>query len=121
MSLGEFGFCFEAEAAGVVEELVDGLVGDLAVEEFADAGLRLGEDYLEFFLRIFFGELQDGLVELGLELQSGGMLRRKAEIIEDVSVRYVGWLVSRLFHVFSPPPIVPSQLLGAASLSRNPF
>jgi hypothetical protein len=32
------------------------------------------------------------------------MLRRKAEIIEDVTVGDMGWLVKRLFHVFSPQP-----------------
>ena len=75
VALRKFGFSFDAEAAGVVEELVDGLVGDFSVEEFADAGLRLGEDDLEIFLGIFFGELQDGLIELGFEFQRGGVLR----------------------------------------------
>ena len=56
MGLGEFGFGFDAEAAGVVEEFVDGFVGDFAVEEFADSGLWLGKDDLELFLGIFFGE-----------------------------------------------------------------
>lgn len=67
MGSHELGFGFDAEAAGVMKELVDGLVADFAVEELADAGLGLGEDDLEFFLRIFFGELQDGLIELGFE------------------------------------------------------
>jgi hypothetical protein len=98
--LGEFGFGFDAEAAGVVEKFVDGLVGDFSVEEFADAGLRLGEDELEFFLGVFFGDLQDGLVEFGFEPQGGGVFRGKAEIIENVSGRYVGWSVRLLFHVW---------------------
>lgn len=110
VGLGEFGFGFDAEAASVVEELVDGLVGDFSVEEFADAGLRLGEDDLEFFLGIFFGELQDGLIELGFEFQRGGVLWRKAEIVEDAAVGYMPRLVSCLFHVFSPPPNALSLL-----------
>lgn len=101
--LGEFGFCFDAEAAGVVEELVDGFVGDFSVEEFADARLRLGEDDLEFLLGIFFGELQDGLIELSFEFQRGGVLRRKTEIVEDVAIGYMRWIVSCFFHVFSLP------------------
>jgi len=104
VGLGEFGFCFDAEAAGVVEELVDGLVGYFSVEEFAYARLRLGEDDLEFLSRVFFGELQDGLVELGFEFQRGGVLGRKTEIVEDVAVGYMGRLVSCFFHAFSPPP-----------------
>lgn len=46
VGLCELGFCFDAEAASVVEKLVDGLVGDFSVEEFADARLRLSEDDL---------------------------------------------------------------------------
>ena len=84
--MGEFCLCFDAEAAGVVEEFVDGLVGDFSVEEFADAGLRLCQDELEFFLRVFFGEFENGLVELGFELEGGSVGRGKAKIIKDVSI-----------------------------------
>ena len=35
MSLGESGFSFDAEAASVVEELIDGFIGDFPVEQFA--------------------------------------------------------------------------------------
>lgn len=100
MGLGEFGFGFDAEAAGVAEEFVDGLVGDFSVEEFADAGLGFGEDDLEFFLGIFLGALKDGLVELGFEFQGGGVFRGKAEIVQDVFGRYVRWFVRLLFHVW---------------------
>jgi hypothetical protein len=41
VGLREFGFGFDAETARIVEELIDGLVGDFAVEKFADARLRL--------------------------------------------------------------------------------
>ena len=79
--MGEFGSGFDAEAAGVEEEFVDGLVGDFAVEEFVYARLRLGEDDLEIFLGVFFGELEDGLIELGFEFQRCGVLWRKAQIV----------------------------------------
>ena len=82
-----------------MEELVDRLVGDFSVEEFADAGLGFGEDDLELFLGVLFGEFEDGLVELGFELESGGVLRGKAKIVQDVSVRYVRWFVRFRFHV----------------------
>jgi len=104
--LGEFCLCFYAEAAGVVEKFVDRLIGDFSVEEFADAGLRLGQDELEFFLGVFFGEFEDGLVKLGFELESGGICRGKAKVIKDVSTGYMRWFVSLLFHVFSLPPDV---------------
>jgi hypothetical protein len=54
VGLSEFGFCFDAQAAGVVKELVDGLVGYFSVAEFAYARLRLGEDDLEFLFGSIF-------------------------------------------------------------------
>ena len=46
----EGGADFDAEARGVVHELFDAFAGDAAVEEFADAGLRLVEDRLKLLL-----------------------------------------------------------------------
>jgi hypothetical protein len=48
--LHEFGFGFDAQPSGVVKQLVNALVGDLPVEKFAHAGLRLSEDRLEVLL-----------------------------------------------------------------------
>jgi hypothetical protein len=100
IGLGKFGFSFEAETAGVVEELVDGLIGDFSVEKFADAGLRLGENDLEFFLGAFFGELQDRLIELGFEFHSDGVLWRKTELVNDVAIGYMPQLGGYLLHFF---------------------
>src|SRR5256885_16905637 len=42
------------------------------------------------------------------------MLRQKTKIVEHVSVRYMGWLVTHVFHVSSPRPNAPSLASNAA-------
>ena len=50
VNLREFGLGFDAQASGIVEQLVDALSGNLAVEQFAHTRLRLAEDDLQVFL-----------------------------------------------------------------------
>lgn len=102
--LGELGLGFDAEAGGVVEEFVDAFIGDFSAEEFADAGLGFAEDDLQLLAGIVAGVFEDGLIELGLEFEGGGLPGRKAEVFEHVSAGEVGGPISGLFHVFSPRP-----------------
>src|SRR5882762_2563847 len=52
--LHEFGFCLDAQTSGVVKQFVYALVGDLSVQQFAHARLRLPKDDLQFPLRVLF-------------------------------------------------------------------
>ena len=47
VSLCEFGLGFDAQTPGVVKQLVNSLVGDLPVQQFAHTWLRLSEDDLQ--------------------------------------------------------------------------
>src|SRR5712664_1355298 len=50
VSLREFGLGLDAQSTSVVKQLVNGLVGNLPVEQFAHTRLRLSEDYLQLLL-----------------------------------------------------------------------
>src|SRR5260370_14474088 len=121
MSLREFGFCFDAQTPSVVKQVVNGLVGDLPVEQFTHARLRFSKDQLEILLRILLCVLQNCLIQLCLELQSRCLLWRKAKFIKHIPPRHMPWFVSGAFHASSPLPSVLSLPSAAASLSRNPF
>src|ERR1039458_21783 len=90
----------------IVEQLIHALVGNLPVEQFAHAWLGLCEDHLQLLVRILSRVLQDGLVQVRLELQDRGLLGRKSQVIEHIAPRHVSWLTAR--HAFSPESSWPA-------------
>lgn len=77
---------------GIVEQLGNAQERKLASQQFADSGLRYIKDFFQLprLEPLFLDELEDVLMEIGLQLQLQTVLTSYIELIENASRGAVG-------------------------------
>ena len=98
----EFHVSASAQKVGIVQELGNAEQGKLASQQLADPGLRNIKELFELAGREFllFDELEDVLMQIGLQLKLQTVLFAHIQLIEDASLRPVGdQFVFFLLHV----------------------
>src|ERR1700739_591728 len=113
----QFDPALHLEPVGIVQQLFDADLTDSSVHQIADIGLIFVEDVDELPLRespaVDLGE--NRFDDSGLDLQRGCLSPGKANIVEYIALRNVGWFAH---FVTSPLRLLSSRSLCCTALNR---
>jgi hypothetical protein len=89
------------QPVSVVQELFNTHCGNLAVQQIADIGLVLSQESGKLFLRVAAADIvEQGAQDACFDLQHRCVLFREAQVLEDVVLGHVTWLVCFCAHEF---------------------